>query len=126
MLIILCSSKQKSKKIYTNSYKIMKSKTIECHLFCSLCPNRPNTRDENPTEPGSGPGPKTLIFGNFKNPERGPKPEYDYLKTLNPNSNPKFKFFGPAENPVNFFCKTKIGEKTRKQKSLATYTVKNV
>ncbi len=57
-------------------------------------------RDENPTGPGFGPGPKTLIFLNFKNPEPGPKPECDFPETLNPNPNPNFKNLGPAENPV--------------------------
>jgi hypothetical protein len=71
-----------------------------------------NTRDENPTGLGIGPGPKTLIFGNFKNPEPGPEPEYDFLETLNP----KFKHLGPAENPVKFIVKLKLENKTRKQK----------
>jgi hypothetical protein len=31
-----------------------------------------NFRDENPTGPGFGPGPKTLIFLNFKNPDPNP------------------------------------------------------
>ncbi len=68
------------------------------------------SRDENPTGPGFGPGPKTLIFLNFKNPEPGPKPECDFPETLNPNPNPKFKNLGPAENPVQFFYKTEIGK----------------
>jgi hypothetical protein len=40
------------------------------------------SRDENPTGPGFGVGPKTLIFGNFKNPEPGPdsKPESKILE----------------------------------------------
>jgi hypothetical protein len=66
------------------------------------------TRDENPTGPGFGAGPKTLIFLNFKNPEHGPKHECDFPETLNPNPNPKFKNLGPAENPVQFFYKTEI------------------
>jgi hypothetical protein len=68
------------------------------------------TRDENPTGPGFGPGPKTLIFLNFKNPEPGPKPECDFPETLNPNPNPNFKNLGPAENLVQFFYKTEIGK----------------
>ncbi len=68
------------------------------------------TRDKNPTGPGFGPGPKTLIFLNFKNPEPGPKPECDFPETLNPNPNPKFKNLGPAENPVQFFYETEIGK----------------
>jgi hypothetical protein len=75
-------------------------------------------RDENPTGPGFGPGPKTLIFLNFKNPEPGPKPECDFPETLNPNPNPKFKNLGPAENPVQFFfIKLKLENKIRVQKS---------
>jgi hypothetical protein len=66
------------------------------------------SRDENPTGPGFGHGPKTLIFLNFKNPEPGPKPECDLPETLNPN--PKLKNLGPAENPVQFFYKTEIGK----------------
>jgi hypothetical protein len=76
-------------------------------------------RDENPTGPGFGPGPKTLIFFKFQEPGTRTQTRVWFSGNPKPEPEPKVQKSWTRRKPsAVFFYKTKTGKnKIRVQKS---------